>query len=218
MEEENNQLVLLTLDLGIPNLWENALVKEFPETRFIIQNAYPWGNNTFSGLLKINNGNVLDVQNFLRKYPYITLEVFHEETNLCSYSHSNSSLAKVIKITNCVLSWPIQLREDSKRIKIILKEGEVNQLINMMEKKKIKILSFSKVKIDFKLEETLTPKQKEILKPSLKLGYYEFPKRINLNSLAEKLNISPSTLCVHLQKIESRILNLDYSELFFRGF
>ncbi len=218
MEEENNQLALLTLDLGIPNLWENALVKEFPETLFIIQNAYLWGDNTFSGFLKINNGNVLDVQNFLRKYPDINLEVFHEETDLCSYSHSNSSLANVLKVVNCVLSWPIQLRGDSKRIKIILREREVDQLINRIEKKKIKILNFSKVKIDFKLEETLTPKQKEILKPSLKLGYYEFPKRINLNSLAEKLNISPSTLCVHLQKIESRILNSDYSELFFRGF
>ncbi len=218
MEEKNNQLVLLTLDLGIPNLWENALVKKFPEACFIIQSASLWGDNTFSGLLKIKNEDISNVQDFLQKYPDVTLEVFHEETDLCSYSHSNFPLAKVMKIINCVLSWPIQLKEDSKRIKIILKEEKVNQLLERIEKEKIEILNFSKVKIDFRLEETLTPKQKEILKPSLQLGYYEFPKRITLNSLAGKLNISPSTLCVHLQKIESRILNSDYSELFLRGF
>jgi hypothetical protein len=59
-------------------------------------------------------------------------------------------------------------------------------------------------------------KQQEILEPSINLGYYDFPRKINLNDLSKQLGISPSTLCVHLQKIESKILNSNYRELFFK--
>ena len=114
------------------------------------------------------------------------------------------------------MSWPIELQKNSKRIKIILKEKDVESFTVSIEKNNIKILNFSKVCVGFNFKDILTPKQREIFGPSLRLGYYTFPKKINLNTLAEKLNISPSTLCVHLQKIESKILNSDYSDLFFK--
>ena len=112
--------------------------------------------------------------------------------------------------------WPVEFRKDSKRIKIILKEKCIEKLARAIEKSNVKILNLSKVSVGFNFKDILTPKQREIFEPSLKLGYYTFPKKINLNALAGKLNLSPSTLCVHLQKIESKLLNSDYSELFFK--
>lgn len=50
-----------------------------------------------------------------------------------------------------------------------------------------------------------TPKQREILELAIKLGYYDFPRKVNLHELADKVGIMPSTLCVHLQKIESKM-------------
>ena len=214
--EESEQLVLLKLDLEIPNLWENKLVERFPETSFVIQRADYFGRNSFSGLLTIKNGDFSEIRKFLkRRYPKISLEIFCGNLNLFYYIDSSSRVAEVIKNANCVMSWPVEFKKDSKRIKIILKERDVERVTREIEEKGVKILRLSKIIIDFDLRKILTPKQEEILKPSLKLGYYEFPKRINLNTLARRLEISPSTLCVHLQKIESRILNSNYSELFF---
>ena len=216
--EESEQLVLLTLDLEIANLWENALVRRFPATSFVMQKADYSGRNSFSGLLTMTNGNFSEIKRFLKRhYPNVYLEVFCESLSLFYYIDSSSRLAEVIKNANCVMSWPMELRKDSKGIKIILKDRDVERVTKEIEEKGVKILRLSKIMVDFDLKKILTPKQEEILKPSLKLGYYEFPKRINLNNLAQKLEISPSTLCVHLQKIESRILNLNYSELFLRG-
>lgn len=215
--EENDQLVLLTLDLQIPNLWENKLVEKFPGTSFVIRKASYFGRNSFSGLITITNGDFLEIKRFLKKrYPKISLEIFCGDLNLFYYIDFSSRLAEVIKNANCVMSWPIELRKNSKRIKIILKENGVESFTSSIEGNNIKILNFSKVSVGFNFKDILTPKQREIFEPSLSLGYYTFPKKINLNDLAVELNISPSTLCVHLQKIESKILNSDYSDLFFK--
>ncbi len=109
------------------------------------------------------------------------------------------------------------MKKDCKRIKITLKRKYVQNLIKDVEKNKIKIVGLSIINLNFNLNDVLTPKQAEILMPSLQKGYYEFPKKINLNSLAKEINLSPSTLCVHLQKIESKISNSDYIDLFFKN-
>ena len=215
--EENEQLVLLTLDLQIPDLWENKLVERFPETSFVIQKANYSGRNSFSGFLTITNGNFLEIKKFLKKHhPKISLELFHDNLNLFYYIDSIFPLADIIRDTNCIMSWPVGFRRDSKRIKIILKEKNVEKMARTIEKSEVKILNLSKVSVCFNFNDILTPKQREVFEPSLRFGYYTFPKKINLNALAEKLNISPSTLCVHLQKIESKILNSNYSDLFFK--
>lgn len=211
-------LVLLTLDLEISNLWENALAEQFPETDFIIQNAQLVANNSFSGLLTIKNGNFKEIKNFLMEnFPKVSIETFHKNLETYFYIVPGNQLARVVGSVNCIMTFPIKFEREFKKIKVILKEKNVEEFISLIEKKNINVLKISKVKIDFGFNEVLTPKQKEILVPSLKFGYYEFPKKINLNGLAEKLSISPSTLCVHLQKIESKIFNSDYSELFLRS-
>jgi hypothetical protein len=52
----------------------------------------------------------------------------------------------------------------------------------------------------------LTEKQKKVLIAAYKLGYYEIPRRINSERLAEKLKIGSSTLGEHLRKAERNLL------------
>ena len=49
-------------------------------------------------------------------------------------------------------------------------------------------------------------KQREVLITAYKLGYYDIPRRINSDQLAEKLGIVNSTLVEHLRKAERRLL------------
>ncbi len=52
----------------------------------------------------------------------------------------------------------------------------------------------------------LTPRQREILLRAIEEGYYDFPRRITLSELAEKLGISKSYLSETLAKVESKLL------------
>ncbi len=52
-----------------------------------------------------------------------------------------------------------------------------------------------------------TARQEEILRVALDLGYFDFPKRIRLEELADKLHITPGTLSEILRRAERNILS-----------
>lgn len=213
MIDEN--LVMLSLDLDIPNLWENNLVREFPGSTFTIKNAHPLGNDSFSGLLQAENVGYPEMNKYIEEnHPSVSLERFHSGSSLYHYITPDKLLPKVLRNTRAILSWPVPLLESGKRVKFILKNYEVENVMTPLEDADIGIKRFSKVRMDFNLKEILTPKQKKILGPSLNHGYYQFPKKISLNELSRKIGVSPSTLCVHLQKIESKLIGANGSDLF----
>ncbi|NLB76916.1 MAG: helix-turn-helix domain-containing protein [Crenarchaeota archaeon] len=52
----------------------------------------------------------------------------------------------------------------------------------------------------------LTEKQQEVLLTAYKLGYYDIPRKITSDELANKLKLVNSTVVEHLRKGEQRIL------------
>lgn len=69
--------------------------------------------------------------------------------------------------------------------------------------------------IDYKITEiskisskrVLTPKQEKVLKSALELGYYDYPKRITTEQLAETLGSAASTVTEILRRAERRIIS-----------
>ena len=55
-------------------------------------------------------------------------------------------------------------------------------------------------------KELVTPKQLEIFQLACDYGYYDTPKKISIEELAERTGLSPSTLAEHLRKAESKLL------------
>lgn len=53
---------------------------------------------------------------------------------------------------------------------------------------------------------TLTPRQQEVLAAAMRHGYYDYPRRISLTDLAEKLGVAKSTLSQSLGMIESEVM------------
>jgi len=57
-------------------------------------------------------------------------------------------------------------------------------------------------------KELLTEKQFEIFQLACDYGYYDIPKKITIDELAERTGIAPSTLAEHLRKAEAKLLPL----------
>src|SRR5438477_275044 len=55
-------------------------------------------------------------------------------------------------------------------------------------------------------ESRLTPRQQEILSIAVQAGYYDYPRRITLTHLAEKLGVAKSTLSQTLMLVESEVV------------
>lgn len=52
----------------------------------------------------------------------------------------------------------------------------------------------------------LTPRQKKILLESYRQGYFDLPRKINANDLAEKMGMHKTTLLEHIHKAEKRLI------------
>ena len=52
----------------------------------------------------------------------------------------------------------------------------------------------------------LTEKQRKIMITAMKSGYYDYPKKINSETLSKSIGISKATLLEHLRKAEGRLL------------
>lgn len=206
----DNNLVLLTLDLGMIDYWECELADRFESNSFVIENGHPVGRASFAGLMRIEGGNMKKVKQFLKRRDMpVSLRDFDKEAGVFHFRDENSILSAPLVNVDCSLEWPVRLNGDFKRLKISLKEGDVDNLVDGIEKAGADILKISKIQKGVEFGDMFTLKQREILESTIKLGYYNFPRKVNLNNLSKHIGISPSTLCVHLQKIENRVFGSD---------
>jgi predicted DNA binding protein len=125
--------------------------------------------------------------------------------------HYISKLGNITKKFNVNVIWDVPSRMNGRELVIsaIGDEKDINKiakaykLIGTIEK-----ISFTKNflhGIDFL--QCLTPKQKEILIKAMEEGYYEYPRKINTNTLSEHVALSKSTTVEHLRKAENRLIS-----------
>ncbi|MBS3102476.1 helix-turn-helix domain-containing protein [Candidatus Woesearchaeota archaeon] len=81
-----------------------------------------------------------------------------------------------------------------------------------VEMLKFKEEKISNISITHLLPE-LTEKQKHAMGLAIQYGYYDYPKKIELEKLAKIMKISYSTFQAHLRKAEGRIVPQIYKEL-----
>ena len=77
---------------------------------------------------------------------------------------------------------------------------------------KLKEEKISNISITRLLPE-LTKKLKHALEIAINNGYYDYPKKINMETLAKMMHISYSTYQAHLKKAEGKLLPSVYKEL-----
>ncbi|MBU0532345.1 helix-turn-helix domain-containing protein [Candidatus Micrarchaeota archaeon] len=62
-------------------------------------------------------------------------------------------------------------------------------------------------------KELLSEKQLEVFRLACDYGYYEIPKMVTIEQLAERTGIAPSTLAEHLRKAETKLLPIFWKVL-----
>jgi hypothetical protein len=110
---------------------------------------------------------------------------------------------------------PLEVRGDKLTISFLGNSTQVGEFVNKITALGIRHKVVSLTEANFSPESplsALTEKQREVLVAAYKLGYYDLPRRINSEKLAEKLNIGSATLGEHLRKAERRLLGHILSE------
>jgi len=125
---------------------------------------------------------------------------FEVEENMDSFRETDLDL---------IQGTPTIIAEDKITVTMMGENENLNKFIDMCKKNGSKIMKMNITKAAYQkhnLLNVLTDKQRDILIAAHKYGYYDYPKRINSQQLAEKVDIGKATLVQHLRKAEGRLL------------
>lgn len=119
--------------------------------------------------------------------------------------------AKTCAICSAMLKWDLFLVEahSTDAGDIIMKwlvpdEATVSGFMDRMEKDGVNFRLLRKRNISRKGE--ITARQEYVVKTALDLGFFDYPKRINLEGLSSRLNVSYATLAEILRRAEKNII------------
>lgn len=87
---------------------------------------------------------------------------------------------------------------------VISDYSELKKMLREFLEAKINVKVIKVVKL--KSQDILTARQEQILKIALEAGYFDYPKKITISELAEKLNMSVSTLSEILRRAEKNVI------------
>ncbi len=104
---------------------------------------------------------------------------------------------------------PIKFDGEKTQFSLIGTQNSINGYLNIFEEFDIQY-KLKSVKDHDEFEKTrdvgLTDRQREIISTAFDLGYYDTPKKIGSEKLAEIFEISQPTLLEHLRKSEKKIM------------
>jgi len=104
---------------------------------------------------------------------------------------------------------PFSIRDGKATITFLGNSAEIKNILRAIDSYKIryKVLSLSDAKFSYDSPLSgLTEKQRRVIVSAFNSGYYEIPRRISSEELADKLDIRAPTLVLHRRKAEQRVL------------
>jgi hypothetical protein len=113
------------------------------------------------------------------------------------------------------LFGPFEFKNDRIRITFVGSQRNAKNILGQLEKRGLSYKVVSLTDADFapdSLLNRLTEKQRNTLISAYKLGYYDVPRKINSEKLANHLNLRGATVVEHLRKAEHRLVSGILSE------
>jgi hypothetical protein len=122
---------------------------------------------------------------------------------------SLSSVLNYIGMEGGYLFPPLGIGDGKVKFSFLGSEQQIKQFMETINAIGIKYRVVLLADADFSpvsILNQLTQKQHEVIVAAYKLGYYDIPRKITSEELAEKLGLADSTVVEHLRKAEQRLI------------
>ena len=106
------------------------------------------------------------------------------------------------------LVLPPEIQGDKFRLTFFGSPKEVTEFMRKIQQRGLyfKIILIANANFSSELLSALTEKQKKVIVTAYRMGYYDFPRKINTKQLSQKLNLHSSAFVAHRRKAERRLL------------
>ncbi len=190
-------------------LWISYIFKEFPDVRMEIQYFLPYdleksiGNSIF----EIMHYDIESIIKEIKEHPSVVeLSLLEQDENRIKINIKTKDPYLLYAVINCgvLIDFPINVREGYAYWRLISSRSRIDKLLTIFDDRKIdyELLRIGSAPYDLEDEKyKLSLDESETLDRAIKMGFFEVPRKISLEELANQMGKSKSALSVMLRKI-----------------
>ena len=190
-------------------LWISEIFRKFPDVRMEIAHFLPYDLERSIGnsIIELMHYEIDIIIEAIRNHPSVfEFSVLEKEDNKTRVNVKTKDPFLLYAIIKCgvLIDFPIRVEEGYAFWRLISSRQRIDQLLSIFEKKKIDFELLRIGNSPYKIEDdknSLTLDELNILDRAISLGFFEIPRKISLEELANQMGKSKSALSVMLRKI-----------------
>lgn len=190
-------------------LWISEIFKKFHDVRMEIEHFLPYDfeNSIGNSIIEIFHHNIdLIIEEITNHNSVLAMSILEKEETRVKFNVRTKDPFLLYAIINCgvLVNFPVRVREGYAFWRLVSSRERIDRLLNLFDQKGIDYtllrIGTSPYSIDDD-KNKLTLDESIILDKAISLGFFEIPRKISLEELANELGKSKSSLSVTLRKI-----------------
>ena len=190
-------------------LWISELFKNFPDAKMEISYFLPYDLEKSIGnsIIEIMHYNIDSIIQEIRNHPSVfELSILEQEDKRIKFNVKTKDPYLLYAVIKCgvLINFPVRVKDGYAYWRLISSRKSIDQLLTLFEQRNIDFELLRIGKSPYLLEDDkhkLTFDESNVLDKAISLGFFEIPRNISLEELANKLGKSKSALSVMLRKI-----------------
>ncbi len=190
-------------------LWISQIFKNYPDIKLEISHFLPYDLEKSIGnsIIEIKHYKIDLIIEEIRNHPSVfELSVMETEENKVKFNIKTKDPYLLYAIIKCgvLVQFPVRVKNGYAYWRLISSRDRIDQLLTLFEQKKIDFDLLRIGKSPYGIEDDknkLSLDEENILDKAISLGFFEVPRKISLEELANELGKSKSGLSVMLRKI-----------------
>lgn len=222
--------MVVDIKLWHPNCWSIETTRNHPDVTLVTNKAFKIGDEIRANFRLIAE-NYEALKKYIeetKKFESLALDVLIVgKSNLEAYIHGRFKAASTFyeKIFSLeMMPSTIIIHNGNEYWSIFVYDSKLRETLeklSQIENIEYEILGIGNVKafeevpadVIEEISSSLSAKQKKVLVEAYRSGYFEYPRRVNLNDLAKKLGLAKSTCLHHIRLSEQKILKKIIEEI-----
>lgn len=208
MEEDKPSLAWIEIKTP-KQRWISEIFKKYRDLEIVILNFLPYDFEEFiaNAIIQIHHYKIGEIIEDIRVNPSVlgfsVLEKYKNRAKINIRIEDPYLLYAIIK-NGILIDFPVRLSEGVAIWKLMATRKKINDLLLQFEEKGINFSLLRIMNSDYSIDDNenkLNPEESRVIRKAIKLGFFDIPRRISLEELANQLGKSKSALSVRLRKI-----------------
>ena len=207
---ESTKSSLARIKIKFPDqLWISEIFKKFRDIRMEIEHFLPYDfeNSIGNSIIEIFHQNIdLIMEEVKNHKSVIDISILEKDEKRVKFNVKTKDPFLLYAIINCgvLVNFPVRVREGYAFWRLVSKRESIDKLLALFDQKGIEysLLRIGNSPYDIDDDKNkLTLNESTILNKAISSGFFEIPRKISLEELANTLGKSKSALSVTLRKI-----------------